>query len=183
MASPCWTCRTHITAVMRVYGMAPTHACPLCMDDEDPQVCVAVPCGHHICGSCARHWADRQAIHIPVPGTNAAAPRPVPYAAEPMLPPPWAAAAPPPAVEPTMPPPRAPTLGEAFRFTGRLVLWTRLYRFDPKIVLVWADSGLLCQGGDHVVRPAGMAGYVVEYHRAAERANRKWFLEPQVYDV
>ena len=58
-----------------------------------------------------------------------------------------------------------------------------LYRFDPKIVLVWADSGLLCQGGDHVVRPTGMAGYVVEYHMAGERANRKWFLDPQVYDV
>ena len=82
-----------------------------------------------------------------------------------------------------MPPPRAPTLGEAFRFTGRLVLWTRLYRFDNQIVLVWADSGLLCQGGDHVVRPAGIAGYVVVYHMANETTNRKWICEPQVYDV
>ena len=89
----------------------------------------------------------------------------------------------PPAVEPTMPPPRAPTLGEAFLFTGRLVSWVRLYRFGSKIVLVWADSGLLCQGGDHVVRPTGIAGYLVKYHVAGERANRKWFLEAEVHDV
>ena len=82
-----------------------------------------------------------------------------------------------------MPPPGAPALGEAFLFTGRLVSWVRLWRFGTKIILVWADSGLLCKGGDHVVRPTGMAGYVVKYHESSERANRKWYLEAEVHEV
>ena len=114
------------------------------------------------------------------------APMPFASAPPPLLEPeplPWAAAAPPLAVEPTMPPPRAPTLGEAFLFTGRLVSWVRLYRFGTQIVLVWADSGRLCKGGDHVVRPTGIDGFVVKWHVAVETANRKWVLEAEVHDV
>ena len=72
------------------------------MDDDDPQVCVAVPCGHHICGRCARGWAARQPIDIPVPAApaNRARPEAMPEAAQP---PPWHANAvpPPPDDEPT----------------------------------------------------------------------------------
>ena len=200
MASPCWKCRTPIVAVMLVYDVAPTNACPICMDDEDPQVCVSAPCGHHICGSCARNWAARQEIYIPVP----AAPAPGPAAAtfrsaaaafldgegSGVTPPPWHVAPPldgegsgvtPPPWH--VAPPLIPAIGEVFQFQGRPVLWAQLWRFGTKIVLVWADTGLLCQGGDHVVRPTGIAGWLVKWHPAGERANRKWFLQAEVHDV
>ena len=239
MAAVCWTCRSPVQQVVRVYNLAMEGGdCPLCLMPAC-ELCVAVPCGHPVCTGCARGWAARLATWVQVPGGTAAPtlpvddpeenrrrwwyefgddrasdtesaetveddgpevvdapppavaadPRPVPYAAEPMLPPPWvlpppwAAAAPPPAVEPTMPPPGAPTLGEAFLFTGRLVSWVRLWRFGTKIILVWADSGRLCKGGDHVVRPTGIDGFVVKWHVAVETANRKWVLEAEVHDV
>ena len=196
MAAVCWTCRSPVQQVVRVYNLALEGGdCPLCMQPAC-ELCVAVPCGHPVCTGCARVWAARLATWVQVPGGTAAPtlpvddpeenrrrwwyelgddrasdsesaqtveddrasdtesaetveddgpevvdapppavaadPRPVPYAAKPMLPPPWvlpppwAAAAPPLAVEPTMPPPGAPTLGEAFLFTGRLVSWVRL---------------------------------------------------------
>ena len=102
MAAPCWKCRAPIIGFIRVYDVVPADACPICMDDDDPQVCVAVPCGHHICGRCARGWAARQPIDIPVPAApaNRARPEAMPEAAQP---PPWHANAvpPPPDDEPT----------------------------------------------------------------------------------
>mgnify|MGYP002631301861 CR=1 FL=1 len=210
MAAPaCWTCRSFVQMVMQVYGVvAEDDCCPICLQSS-PQLCVAVPCGHHICVDCSQQWASRLATFVKVPG-GPAAPGPAAAAAPATLvggqtvPPPWSVAPPqvvpavfaaapvlpaqmahpePPTAEPAMPPPRVPALGEAFLFTGRLVSWVTLWRFGSNIVLVWADSGLLCKGGDHVVRPAGIPGWRVEWHDASERDNRKWMLHAEVYDV
>ena len=223
MAAPCWKCRAGISVIFQVYDVSPTGPCPICMDNEDPQVCVAAPCGHHICGSCARHWATRQNVYISVPAAPASRAPPAvavdpeaeqvaeqeaeqvaeqeaeqvaeqladpePHAADPMMPPPWVLD---PSASPAIPlpfamvlplPVRVPAMGEAFLFEGRLVAWVMLWRFGTNIVLVWADTGLLCQGGDHVVRPTGIAGWLVKWHPAGERANRKWFLQAEVHDV
>ena len=81
MASPCWKCRAHVLLVMQVYDFTPAGPCPICMDEEDPQVCVAAPCGHHICGTCARLWASQLTARIPVPAAPVVR-VPVPAAAE-----------------------------------------------------------------------------------------------------
>ena len=188
----CWTCRGDVHLVMKVYGVIAEDTCAVCCDIPE-QVWVAAPCGHVICGNCARTWAAHQRVFVRVPGGAVHAPAPaapVPeYAAEPMLPPPWVLA---PAAAPAMPLPFAmplplpalvPAIGEAFQFDGRPVLWVHLWRFGTNIVLVWADTGRLCQAGDHVVRPAGFAGWLVRWHEAGNAANRKWFLDAEVHEV
>ena len=184
----CWTCRGDVELVMKVYGVIAEEPCAVCYDMPQ-EVCVAAPCGHIICGSCARTWAAHQRVFVRVPGGAVHAPAaPVPeYAAEPMVPPPWVLA---PDVAPAMPLPFAmplpvlvPAMGQVFQFEGRPVMWARLWRFGDNIVLLWAVTGRLCQAGDHVVRPAGFAGWLVKWHEAGERPDWKWVLEAEVHDV
>ena len=190
MAAACWTCRSAVQFVMPVYGVVAEEPCAVCYDVPD-QVCVAAPCGHVICGSCARTWAAHQHVFVRVPGGAAHAPAPAAPApedaADPMAPPPWVLA---PEPAPAMPVPFAlpmpalvPALGQVFQFEGRPVVWVTLWRFGDNIVLVWADTGRLCQAGDHVVRPAGFVGWTVRWHDAGITANRKCFLDAEVHEV
>ena len=181
---------------MQVYGVvAEDDACPICYEVPE-QLCVAVPCGHHVCGSCARQWASRLPRHVRVPegpaveavvgsssgggdggggGQTVLPPWPVTEPA-PVAPPHAMPAAP--AAAPSL-----PAIGGVFEFHGRPVLWVRLWRFGTCIVLVHADTGRLCQDGSWVDPPAAVPDCLVVWHDATQRANRKWTLLAEVHDV
>ena len=91
-------------------------------------------------------------------------------------PPPWLVA--PPQVLPAAPAvaPLLPAVGGVFEFHGRPVLWVRHGRFGACIVLVYQDTGRLCQDGSHTDEPAAVPGWIVHWHEANTRDNRKWTL-------
>lgn len=68
MAAVCWTCRSAVQQVIKVFNLALDKVdCPFCMQSTS-QVCVAVPCGHPVCAECARGWAARLNTWVQVPG-------------------------------------------------------------------------------------------------------------------
>ena len=185
MAAACWTCRSVVEQVIAVYVLvAEDDSCPICLQSS-PQLCVAVPCGHHICGDCSRDWARRQANFVKVPG-GPVAPGPAmavaPVGAQ-VMPPPWPVA--PPQVRPAAPAaaPLLPAIGLVFEFHGRPVLWVQLWRFGTSIVLVYQDTGRLCQDGSYSDPPAAVPGWLVKWHKAGLTANRKWVTSAEVHDV
>jgi hypothetical protein len=177
MAS-CWTCRTNVQMVIQVWGLVSDDVCPVCFETPD-ELCVAVPCGHHICSDCSREWQLHQRVLVSVPGAlQPVQPASVPPPVTPVLAP---------AVDPLLPAPwllpeAGPPPGVTFAFAGMVVRWVHLERYGC-VCLVNAYTGALCKAGNHDCQPTAPDGFAVWWHRASRSANQKWCLSAVVHEV